>query len=141
MFFFKHGSSSLVSVRAYWLSKWCCVHRHRKQYLSFGDSFVTGKSITIILPNCIWNYNASEHLDRNQSLHSTELYTVYPSRAPVLLYFFLLVIVLSVLLRYTDFDYLIGIFKLFLCNSEWTRRWNDAPVQEDKENSSRHIYL
>jgi hypothetical protein len=72
--FFKQGSSSLVSVRAYWLSNKCCVHKHRKQYLSIGYSFDTGKSITIILPNCIWNYNASEHLDRVQSLHSTKLY-------------------------------------------------------------------
>jgi hypothetical protein len=31
----------------------------------------------------------------------------------VLLYFFLLAIVLSVLLRYTDFNYPFGIFKLF----------------------------
>ena len=31
----------------------------------------------------------------------------------VLLYFFLLVIVLSVLLRYTDSDYPFGIYKLF----------------------------
>ena len=33
----------------------------------------------------------------------------------VLLYFFLLVNVLSVLLRLTDSDYPFGIFKLFLC--------------------------
>jgi hypothetical protein len=33
----------------------------------------------------------------------------------VLLYFFCLAIVLSVLLRFTDSDYLFGIFKLFLC--------------------------
>jgi hypothetical protein len=32
----------------------------------------------------------------------------------VLLYFFLLAIVLSVILRYTDSDYPFGIFKLFL---------------------------
>jgi hypothetical protein len=55
-----------VSVGAYWLSEKWCVHRHRKQYLSFGYSFVTGKSITIILPNCIWNYNASQYLDTVQ---------------------------------------------------------------------------
>jgi hypothetical protein len=33
---------------------------------------------------------------------------------PFALYFFLLAIALSVLLRYTDSDYLFGIFKLFL---------------------------
>ena len=32
----------------------------------------------------------------------------------VLLYFFFLAIVLFVLLQYTDYDYLFGIFKLFL---------------------------
>jgi hypothetical protein len=53
-----YWSSSLMSVRACWLSKKCCIYRHRKQYLSFGYSFVTGKSITIILPNCISNYNS-----------------------------------------------------------------------------------
>jgi hypothetical protein len=52
------GSSFFVSVGAYRLSEKWCVHRHRKQYLSFGYSFVTGKSIIIILPNCMWNYNA-----------------------------------------------------------------------------------
>ena len=58
----KQGSSSFVSVRVYWLSRKCYVHRHSKQYLSFGYSFVIGKSITIILPNCIWNSNTSHHL-------------------------------------------------------------------------------
>jgi hypothetical protein len=28
-----------------------------------------------------------------------------------------------------------------LSNREWKRRWNDAPVQEDKKNSSRQINL
>jgi hypothetical protein len=37
--------------------------------------------------------------------------------------FFFLVIVLSVLLRYTDSDYLFGIFKLFLINNKWGACW------------------
>ena len=40
-----------------------------------------------------------------------------------------------------DSDYPFGIFKLFLSNRDWTLRWNDAPVQEDKKNSSRQICL
>jgi hypothetical protein len=36
-----------------------------------------------------------------------------------------------------DSDYPFGIFNLFLGNREWTLRWNEAPVQEDKKNSSR----
>ena len=44
----------------------------------------------------------------------TQGFVDYPPRIFVLLYFFLLAIVLSVLLRYTDSDYPFGIFKLFL---------------------------
>jgi hypothetical protein len=41
----------------------------------------------------------------------------------ILLYFFLLAIVLSVLLRFTDSDYPFGIFKLFLLrNDKYTCR-------------------
>jgi hypothetical protein len=36
----------------------------------------------------------------------------------VLLYFFLLIIVLSVLLRFTDSDYPFGIFKLLFCSTQ-----------------------
>jgi len=38
--FFNRDRLPFGSDRAYWLSKKWCVHRHRKQYLSFGYSFV-----------------------------------------------------------------------------------------------------
>ena len=52
---------------------------------------------------------------------------------------FLLAIVLSVLLRVTDYDYPFGIFKLFLCNfcyTLWTL-WNVNMLLEVRWNCSR----
>ena len=46
---------------------------------------------------------------------------------------FILAIVFSGIRRYTDSDYPFGFFKLFLRNREWNLRWNEAPVQGDKQ--------
>jgi hypothetical protein len=61
----------------------------------------------------------------------------------VLLYFFLLTIVLSVLLRYTDYDCPFGIFKLFLqyITQKTKDRATQAPLKSVCTQGQAHVVL